>query len=555
MLDRNDLAGLHHAGDRTTGYRSSGNEEADHESTFRDEAPQTLHLRRSDAHPIQHRRRQDTSWGEAFRHWRDSLSDRFEKLDLAPDLAQNIGSARWLRGLATLIVLCMIAFLCWPDFAPVEAAPAMKIDDRARDEFRSQMIMPLALGGDSGRHMGATRSVVPLAAAPERPSLEFVATLSKGDSFARMLQRAGIGKEEAGHLADIVGKAMPLSDIEPGTQVDIVLGRRPAKNMPRLLDSLSFRARFDLQLAVERRNGRLQLAPHPIRVDDTPLRVRGEVGASLYRSARAAGAPPRAIQQYLRQMGQELNIQRDIKSTDQFDLMLDYKRAATGDVEPGDLLYAAIIRDGKPVKQLMRWGEKDRFFESSGEGVEQNGLMAPVPGYVTSRYGMRRHPILGYKRMHAGMDFKATYGTPIHAASDGKVVYAGRHGGHGNFVKLDHGGGLATGYAHMSRIAVHAGSYVKRGQVIGYVGSTGLSTGPHLHYEMYRNGHTVNPASVKFVQRAQLAGSELGSFRAEMAKLQTIPVGAALESLPPDPAMQGGAEREIDRVEQPQKLD
>ncbi|MXP26491.1 peptidoglycan DD-metalloendopeptidase family protein [Altererythrobacter indicus] len=519
-----------------------------------DDAPQILHLRRTDVHTIQ-TRQNDPGWRESYARWRQSFSQRFAKWDIAPDLAKDIGSARWLRGLGTLIALSVLALLCWPDFAPVEAAPAMRIDERARDEFRSQMIMPLALGADSGRHMGATRFVSPLNDAPERPSLEFVATLARGDSFARMLQRAGIGREESAHLANMIDKAMPLSEIEPGTQVDIVLGRRPAKDAPRPVDSLSFRARFDLKLAVERRDGRLQLAPHHIRVDDTPLRIRGTVGSSLYRSARAAGAPPRAIQQYLRQLGTELNVQRDIKSSDEFDLMLDYKRAATGEVEPGDLLYASVIRNGKPVKQMMRWGKDDRFFEASGVGAQQNGLMAPVPGRITSNYGMRRHPILGYKRMHAGMDFKATYGQPIYAASDGKVVYAGRHGGHGNYVKLNHGNGLATGYAHMSKIAVRSGSYVKRGQVIGYVGSTGLSTGPHLHYEMYRNGQTINPASVKFVTRAQLAGSELSAFRAELANLQSIPAGAALASLPPDTTMQGGPEREIDRVEQPKKID
>jgi len=99
--------------------------------------------------------------------------------------------------------------------------------------------------------------------------------------------------------------------------------------------------------------------------------------------------------------------------------------------------------------------------------------------------------------MHSGMDFKAAYGAPIYAVTDGVVAYAGRKGGYGNFVQLNHGGGLASGYGHMSRITARAGSKVRRGQIIGYVGSTGLSTGPHLHYELYRNGRAVNPASVK----------------------------------------------------------
>jgi murein DD-endopeptidase MepM/ murein hydrolase activator NlpD len=162
---------------------------------------------------------------------------------------------------------------------------------------------------------------------------------------------------------------------------------------------------------------------------------------------------------------------------------------------------------------------------------------------------MRRHPILGYRRMHAGIDFKASHGTPIYAVTDGTVSFAGRHGGHGNYVRLTHGGGLGTGYAHMSRIAVSNGERVRRGQVIGYVGSTGLSTGPHLHYEMYRNGSTVNPSGVSFVMRAQLSGRELASFRGRLAELQTIAPGAALASLAPDPAAVEEPVREIDRLE------
>lgn len=199
----------------------------------------------------------------------------------------------------------------------------------------------------------------------------------------------------------------------------------------------------------------------------------------------------------------------------------------------------------------MRWGKEGQFFEASGVGEQRSGLLAPVPGRKTSSYGMRRHPILGYKRMHAGIDFRASYGSPIYAVTDGVVQFAGRHGGHGNYVKLSHGGGLGTGYAHMSRIAVRSGQNVRRGQVIGYVGSTGLSTGPHLHYEMYRNGRTVDPSSVQFVNRAQLAGAELQSFRAQLAKLIEVREGEALTSLMPTKDEVEAPKREIERADHP----
>ncbi len=483
--------------------------------------------------------------------WR--AEERLADVDLAPDLAQEIGSRRWFRGLGTFLGLTAFSLAFWPGFAPLEAAPATRVDNAVRDEFRSQMIMPLALGADSGRQMAATRAVVPLRAAPERPKIEVVATLANGDSFVRMLQRAGIGGADLARASGLVSQALPLDEIVPGTQIDITLGRRPEPGAARPLDSLAFRARFDLALAIERGDdGGLALERRVIRVDNTPLRIRGVAGDSLYRSMRAAGAPAGAVQQYLKALGEQVDLEEGVRPNDTFDMILSYKRAATGERQAGQLLYAGIDRGGKPRTQLMRWGSEGRFYEASGAGEQRSGLLAPVPGRITSSFGMRRHPILGYTRRHAGMDFKAGYGQPIVAVTDGRVLSAGRAGGCGNAVKLAHAGGIQTRYCHMSRMAVSAGQSVRRGQVIGYVGSTGLSTGSHLHYEMYRNGQAVNPASVAFVTRALLSGESLRRFREILSQLKTVEPGAALVDLAPTAAEAQAGEpvREIDRVEE-----
>ena len=497
-----------------------------------------------------------SGFGERYEAWRFDLSEKLDRLDLAPDLADGIGSRKWFRGLATLIGLSALAIGFWPSFGPLEAAPAMQIDEAARDEFRSHMIMPLALGGDSGRRMGATLDVTPLAAAPERPTQQLLATLARGDSFERMLQRAGVGSGDAERVVELVERAIPLGEIESGTQVDITLGRRPEPGATRPLDALSFRARFDLALEVSREDGNLALTRKPIRVDDTPLRIRGTVGRSLYRSARAAGAPASAVQQYLRALSDQIDLDRQVRSTDTFDMIVQYRRAATGERQAGKLVFAGIERGGEAKTQLMRWGKDGRFYEASGVGEQRNGLVAPVPGRMTSGFGMRRHPILGYRRMHAGLDFRASYGTPIVAVTDGRVQSAGRAGGCGIAVRLSHGGGLSTRYCHMSRMAVRSGQSVRRGQVIGYVGSTGLSTGPHLHYEMYRGGRAVNPASVRFVTRAQLEGEELRRFRSALSAIKTVPAGAALTDLAPTASETAAEEpeREIDKLERPRRI-
>ncbi len=469
------------------------------------------------------------AWSSRIEDWQERLA----QTDWVPDLGQDIGSFTWLRGLATLVLLCGVAISCLPDFGPIRGHQSAALTGARADQARSQTIAPLAYGGDTGIRMAATDAVRPLAQSPERPSIELVATLGRGDSLRRVLQRAGVANQEASDVTEMVSGAVSLGEIKPGTKIDVTLGRRPAKNQPRPLDQLAFRARFDLNLEVVRSDGALKLNRKPIMVDDTPLRIKGVVGSSLYRSARAAGAPTEAVQKYLRVIGKKMSVSRDIRSTDEFDIILGYRRAETGEVEVGELLYAGLDRGGKSKAQMLKWtsGGRANWFEASGVGQSSGELVRPTRGRKTSGYGMRRHPILRYKRMHSGLDFGGGYGAPIYAVTDGKVTFAGRKGGYGKFVKIKHGGGLASGYAHMSRIAVSNGRSVRKGQIIGYIGSTGLSTGPHLHYELYRNGRTINPNSVKFVQRSELSGKELRRFKGELQRLKKVTPGAALGSL------------------------
>ena len=283
------------------------------------------------------------------------------------------------------------------------------------------------------------------------------------------------------------------------------------------------RARFDLGIAVNRVGGALVVTPQPIAIDNTPLRIRGLVGQSLYRSARAAGAPAKAVEAYIRAIASRISIGSDVSADNVFDITIRQQRAATGEVRLGDILYAGLDRGGRKL-QLVRWEDdgKPDWFDANGVGARREGMQMPVEGRLTSGYGVRFHPILGFAKMHKGIDIGAPYGAPIRAASDGIVAFAGRNGGYGNFVKLNHGGGLASGYGHMSRIAVSPGARVSQGQVIGYVGSTGLSTGPHLHYELWRNGDAINPRSIAFASVRRLTGGALQAFRAHVATLLAL---------------------------------
>jgi len=473
------------------------------------------------------RKRQAKTQPDETRHqpdWCSRVKYWAEDVNLVPDLGQNIGSLTWLRGAATCFALCFTAISLKPDFAPLPSAPGATMSAEEYDEFRSQMMTPLALGADSGRHMGPTDAVAPLTETPERPTIQLSAVIGRGDSFAHALSRAGVSSNDSRAVMAMLGQDVTPNSLLPGTRLDITLGRRPNRSVPRPLESLDFRARLDLAITVTRENGALALHRTRIAIDDTPLRIRGTISDSLYRSARAAGAAPGTIQNYLRVIGQQISVSA-LRPGDQFDIIVAHRRAETGETETGDLLYGGLkLASGRKI-DMLKWtqGGKSEWFEASGVGRVRPGLVKPVQAArLSSGFGMRFHPILGYSRLHAGVDFAARSGTPIYAVTDGRVAFAGRHGGHGNYVKLAHSGGLGTGYAHMSRIAVRSGEQVKRGQVIGYVGSTGLSTGPHLHYEVYRNGKTVNPLTVKFEQQSQLAGNELRAFRARLAQLKAI---------------------------------
>ncbi len=453
------------------------------------------------------------------------------------DLAEDIGSAQWFRGLATLAVLCGAAIAFWPDFSVRPGTTAMPLDARSREGFRVQVIQPLALGANAARRIVPGPAVVPIAGVPERPQITLTLTLGQGDSFARMLERGGALAGDAAQAERLVSGALGSEILAPGTRIAAVLGPRADSAAARPIERLALRARFDLDLAIARSDAGLTLQRRAIAVDATPLRIRGTVGTSLYRSARASGAPIEAIQQYLQTLDQHLSLDTAIEPGDTFDIVVAYRRSAGGEAQVGELLFAGLEQGGKPKAQLLRWGREGQFYEASGMGAQRTGLIMPVVGHITSTFGARRHPILGYTRMHAGVDFGAAYGSPIYAVGDGTVNFAGWHGGHGNYVRLDHGGGYATGYGHMSRLAVANGTRVRAGQVIGYVGSTGLSTGPHLHYELYRGGVPVNPLTVRFTVSNQVDSGELAAFRARIAQLKALKAGVALASLAPREAV------------------
>jgi murein DD-endopeptidase MepM/ murein hydrolase activator NlpD len=239
-------------------------------------------------------------------------------------------------------------------------------------------------------------------------------------------------------------------------------------------------------------------------------RFSGRVESDLTQSLSAAGVPEQQGREYVGILGKAIRLADGLSVDDRFDLVIE----RTPDGKLGQLLYVGLDRVARADVELLKWTDGKNVIWVNADGV------GGEDGRLTSGFGSRFHPILGYVRFHDGVDLAASAGTPIVAAADGRVVGAGWRGGYGQEVQIAHAGGVQTLYGHMSRIAAHAGELVHKGQVIGYVGSTGLSTGPHLHFEVTKNGRPVNPMSVKMADGpGHLEGEKLHAFQNELRSL------------------------------------
>ncbi|HEX2727804.1 MAG TPA: M23 family metallopeptidase, partial [Beijerinckiaceae bacterium] len=291
----------------------------------------------------------------------------------------------------------------------------------------------------------------------------------------------------------------------------------------RAIEQIALRAAIDSRMVIVRSGGTLVARRIALAVDKRPVRLRGIAGGGIYWALRNAGASTATAAEYLKALASEIDV-GEIGPQDRFDLVMANRRTADGRGQTGMLLYAAIDRQMGSDLQLVRWtaGGKPVWVNAATIGDQRrddNAMAWPVDAPITSRFGLRVHPILRFARMHRGIDFGARWGTPIHAAADGQVTRAGWAGGYGRQVRIDHGAGMATSYSHMSSLAVAPGSFIQRGQLIGYVGSSGLSTGPHLHYEVYRGGVAVDPLSVRFVTSRPIDPATVAAIKARVKEL------------------------------------
>ena len=368
-------------------------------------------------------------------------------------------------------------------------------------------------------------------------------TLKSGAELAAKLIEMGVKKPLAEALADELNRVWPLRKIRRGQKITVTLEQQPDfygidVTYP---VHLTFSPRSGTQVVVETddegqfvaRVKRSAKARERVARQEQPYRhVRGRITSSLYASARDKGVPAYIINQMLRALSYRLDLQRQVHRGDTFEIL--YGKPFSGTSSRYVLHYAALTHNGRRYAfyRYTTPNGKTTYFDRNGRSVRRGLMRTPISGArISSRFGLRRHPVLGYTKMHTGVDFAAGRGTPIHAAGPGIVIHAGWRGGYGRTVMIKHPNGYVTLYAHQSRLApgIRKGVRVRQGQVIGYVGATGRVTGPHLHYEVRIKGKPVNPLRVRTAINQQLRGKALAQFRKRVARIE-----AMLDKLPAD---------------------
>ena len=348
--------------------------------------------------------------------------------------------------------------------------------------------------------------------------------IQPGETFEAAVQRTGVAAPEAHQVVQRLAEAMDTVHIKAGMAFDAAIARPRGLHGPVRLIGLSLRTGPATALTVSRTfDGALRLRELEEKVRDEQMVAQGEITGSLYESAYKLGANPSITSQMVKLFSHKIDFDRDLKPGDKFQLVFDRQVTESGrTVETGDLQYAEI--KGIRFYRFERHGVTD-YFDELGKNIKGFLLRTPVDGArMTSTFGMRLHPVLGYNRMHQGIDFGAGTGTPVLAAGDGVVVEARKWGGYGNWLRIRHSGGWETGYGHLSAYArgLRPGQHVRQGQLVAYVGATGLATGPHLHYETWFKGARVNPIAAKVPQGTVLAGVELAAFKAQKAHIDQM---------------------------------
>ncbi|WP_254054944.1 M23 family metallopeptidase [Kiloniella sp. EL199] len=376
----------------------------------------------------------------------------------------------------------------------------------------------------------------------EPGDIEKMVTVSHGDTLMSLLVSAGVTRSEAHGVIKALTDVYSPRKIKPGLDIALTFAPPSDPNAEKIvpqkkerdvgpLRAMQFQPSVERIVKVSTTEGEntkyiAEEIQRPLTMKMT--RSANEITSSLYLAATNVDVPNDIMIKMIRAYSFDVDFQREIQKGDSFEVVYEAYYDEDGNLaRTGDMLYGKLNLSGDDL-QLYRFTPSSGFtdyFNEKGQSAKKALMRTPVDGArLSSRFGKRKHPVLGYTKMHKGVDFAAPRGTPIYAAGDGVILRANRFSSFGNYVRIRHHSGYETAYAHMKGFAkgIRKSKRVRQGQVIGYVGTTGRSTGPHLHYEVLFNGRQVNPLSVKLPAGEKLKKTDLKKFKAVKAKIDKM---------------------------------
>ena len=359
--------------------------------------------------------------------------------------------------------------------------------------------------------------------------------IKSGDTLLRILLDTGAKENDVFSILAAMKKIYDPRSIVVGNKVEIKYRAKidyenkiktDSELEPKItIDNVAVFPSLEEQITISRKtNGDYDAREIKIKLLRYISRYSGVIKSGLFNDGVNAGISPNSMMNMINLYGYDVDFQRDIRIGDKFEMLVESFYSENGKkIKDGNVLFSSLTLQNRKIETYMhKINNKFEYFDGKGNSVRKSLLRTPINGArVSSRFGMRRHPVLGYSKMHKGTDFAARRGTPILAAGNGIITYFGRRGGYGNYVRIKHNSRYSTAYAHASRFnrKFRRGSRVKQGDVISYVGTTGRSTGPHLHFEVLFKGKQINPSKVKATSGIRLSGKNLVKFKATKAKI------------------------------------
>ena len=355
---------------------------------------------------------------------------------------------------------------------------------------------------------------------------EFHYIVKEGDNYESIINKIEITKKEKKLFLDTVKKNKKIKILRPNQKIYFKIDKKNNPKIEKFIIEISKKKEIKYTRDYEKNIFNSKLLEKEL----TKIIAYKEsiITNSLYQTALGLEIMPNIIIEFARLYGFQVDFQRDIWKNDSFQII--YEEFLNNDgkvIETGNIIFSNLNLQNKDLKLYRHEYEKDKidYFDESGKSMRKTLMKTPINGArLSSSFGKRKHPILGFTKMHTGTDFAAPTGTPILASGDGLVVRAQWCGGGGNCVKIKHNRVYQTVYAHMSKFArgIKKGARVKQGQIIGYVGSTGLSTGPHLHYEVIENGKKINSQKLKLPSGKILKGDQRKIFEVNKIKIDVL---------------------------------